>query len=181
MMLPMSSPKTVVLIGALSLAGGWLIGTTTAPMQEPAAVGASRPRPLGVPPGKGGVYTEQLRQKLRDQPRSPMPGRNPFVFGSRGSTMSVRPRRAEPTPAAEPAAFLEIAPAPVAPRFKLSGVASSEKDGATTLTAIIVDNGTMVFVKAGDTLSGGHRVVRVDEKGVVIADAAGVEQTLRLP
>ena len=49
------------------------------------------------------------------------------------------------------------------------------------LTAIINDNGSLVFAKAGDPLSRGYRVVSVDEIAVVIADAAGITQTLRLP
>jgi hypothetical protein len=63
----------------------------------------------------------------------------------------------------------------------LSGIAATEKDGAVVLTAIVIDNGSMIFAKAGDKLSGGHSVVRVEEKAIVIADAAGVEQVLRLP
>jgi hypothetical protein len=39
----------------------------------------------------------------------------------------------------------------------------------------------MMFVKQGDMLSGGHRVVRVDEFSITLEDAAGVTQTLRLP
>ena len=63
----------------------------------------------------------------------------------------------------------------------MSGIASSEKDGTVVLTAIVIDNGSMVFAKAGDKLSGGHSVLRVEEKAIVIVDAAGVEQIVRLP
>jgi len=38
-----------------------------------------------------------------------------------------------------------------------------------------------VLVKAGDKLSNGLSVVRVDEMSVTLIDAAGVTQTLRLP
>ena len=65
--------------------------------------------------------------------------------------------------------------------FKLSGIASSQQDGATTWTAILIDGGSMAFVKAGDRLSNGFSIVRVEETGVVIVDAAGITQTLRLP
>jgi hypothetical protein len=39
----------------------------------------------------------------------------------------------------------------------------------------------MVFVKAGDKLSNGYSVVRVEEMSVTIVDATGITQTLRLP
>ena len=49
---------------------------------------------------------------------------------------------------------------PPAPIFKLSGIASSSESGVAVLTAIVIDNGAMVFVKAGDKLSNGYSVVR---------------------
>ena len=70
---------------------------------------------------------------------------------------------------------------PPVPQFKLSGIAASVEAGATVLTAIINDNGALAFVKSGDKLSNGLSVVRVDDTGIVIVDAAGVTQTLRLP
>lgn len=70
---------------------------------------------------------------------------------------------------------------PPVPQFKLSGIAASVEAGATVLTAIINDNGALAFVKAGDKLSNGFSVVSVADSGIVIVDAAGVTQTLRLP
>ena len=49
------------------------------------------------------------------------------------------------------------------------------------LTAIVNDNGAVVLVKAGDKLSNGYSVVRVEEMSITIVDATGVTQTLRLP
>ena len=40
------------------------------------------------------------------------------------------------------------------------------------LTAIVIDNGAMVFVKAGDKLSNGYSVVRVDEMSATLVDAS---------
>ena len=65
--------------------------------------------------------------------------------------------------------------------FKLSGIAASQQDGTTVLTAIVIDNGAMVFAKAGDRLSNGYSVLSVDEMSITLVDAAGVTQTLRLP
>ena len=70
---------------------------------------------------------------------------------------------------------------PPAPQLKLSGIAANLEAGATVLTAIINDNGARVFVKAGDKLPSGATVIKVEEAGVVIMDAAGITQTLRLP
>lgn len=56
----------------------------------------------------------------------------------------------------------------------------SRLDGAEVFTAIVNDNGTLAFVKAGDALSNGYSVVRVEETAVIIADTSGVERTLRL-
>ena len=65
-------------------------------------------------------------------------------------------------------------------RFDLTGIATHRVDGADVFTGILNDNGSLVLVKAGDKLSNGYTVVRVEETAVVIADAAGVERTLRL-
>ena len=70
---------------------------------------------------------------------------------------------------------------PQRPVLKLSGIAARQQDGVSVLTAIVIDNGVMTFVKQGDMLSGGHRVVRIDEISITLEDAAGVTQTLRLP
>ena len=72
------------------------------------------------------------------------------------------------------------APPPM-PVFKLSGIASNAEGGVTVLTAIVNDNGAMVFAKAGDKLSNGYSVVRVEETSVTLVDATGVTQTIRLP
>jgi hypothetical protein len=172
-------PRTVALIAALSLASGWLASTVVSqdPQSTVPADAPRGPRPLGRQDA-GAPYTQQLRLKLQEHPRSPSPGRNPFVFGTR-------------RPAAAPAATraTELAPppdepvaAPSAPllRFDLSGIAMNRQDDVEVFTAIVNDNGSLVFVKAGDRLSNGYTVVRVEETAAVIADAAGVEQTLRL-
>lgn len=177
-MLPMIRPRTVVLIGAISLVSGWMAGTMTSPApQEAPAQRQTGPRPLGL--SAVTPYTAQLQRKLDEQPRSPVPGRNPFVFGSRRPYAGAPISRAE-APAMEPESRPAPAPPPL-PAFKLSGIASNEKDGAVVLTAILIDNGSMVFAKTGDKLSGGHSVLRVEEKAIVIVDAAGVEQIVRLP
>ncbi len=173
------APRTVLLIGALSLTAGWLMGSSASSSRQEAQASRqpSGARALGTSPTPAPL-TRQLREKMDAQPsRTPMAGRNPFVFGARrpaGVARHVDEPMAAPAPLAPP-------PEPPAPLFRLSGIASSQVDGGAVLAAIITDNGTLAFVKTGDKLSNGYTVARVDEAGVVIADAAGVTQTLRLP
>lgn len=174
-------PRTVGLIVAAALATGWLLGGGATPQEPPVdrGRGAASVRPLGTSPTPVAPYTHKLRERMKDQPATPERGRNPFVYGARGGSrpsMTGRSASAEPEPATEPAPFV-----PPAPMFRLSGIASNQEDGTTVLTAIIIDNGVMVFAKTGDKLSNGHMVVRVDETSVMLADSAGVTQTLRLP
>lgn len=179
-MMLMIRPRTVVLIGAISLASGWMAGNIASPatQEAPAQRRSTGPRPLG---GATSVapYTAQLRQKLEEHPRSPRPGRNPFMFGSRPAA-PIAPMSGAEARDVRPEERVFFLPPP-APAFKLSGIAASEKDGAVVLTAIVIDNGSMTLAKAGDKLSGGHSVLRIDEKSIVIVDAAGVEQIVRLP
>jgi hypothetical protein len=170
-MSPTSVGRFIIATGA---AAGWLMtGSVTqdAPGVRESQSSVARPTDAVIPPAQ---FTEVLRDRMRE-PVLPESGRNPFTFGSR-----VAPRREMSPPIAAP----EIAAAPTEPPqpvFKLSGIAASQQDGATVLTAIVIDNGTMVFAKAGDRLSNGYSVVRVDEGSITLVDAAGVTQTIRLP
>jgi hypothetical protein len=172
----------VGLIVAAALAAGWLIGGAGgggATSQDPSADRARGPRPLGSGSATVAPYTHKLRERMKDPPATPERGRNPFVYRPRAA---ARPSTTRSAPAETQAATPEAAPfVPAAPMFRLSGIASNQQDGALVMTAIIIDNGVMVFAKTGDKLSGGHMVVRVDEASVIIADSAGVTQTLRLP
>lgn len=176
------TPGTVLLVGALSLSAGWLAGRSAAPSQAPLDAPAARQRAGSRPAGTAedvAPFTGQLRKRLDAQPSTPTTGRNPFVFGSRRSASVTRDRveaEAAPAPMPEPVPFT-----PPAPQLKLSGIAANMEAGATVLTAIINDNGALVFVKAGDKLPSGATVIKVEEAGVVIMDPAGITQTIRLP
>ena len=170
-------PKTVGLIVAAAFAGTWFGATVTENVaREQAARVPPGARPVGsphavVPP------VEQLHRRLTEPPL-PARGRNPFVYGPRTPARSAsRDRLPEP----EVAQPLPIPTAPPGPVFRLSGIASDTKDGVTTFTAIVNDGGTIVLVKAGDKLSNGYSVVRVEELSVTLVDAGGVTQTIRLP
>lgn len=173
------TPRSVGLMVALALASGWIGATVTqgpAPAQSRAPSG---PRPLGSP-ATTVPRAEALRQRMT-KPPLPNRGRNPFIYGSRAPlrSTSFRDRGAAPVETA-PAPPVETLPPPL-PVFRLSGIASNTDAGATVLTAIISDNGAMVFAKAGDKLSNGYSVVRVEETSVTLVDATGVTQTIRLP
>ncbi len=177
------TPGTVLLIGALSLSAGWLAGRSATPNQAPQDAPAARQRAGSRPAGTAedvAPFTGQLRKRLDAQPpRTPATGRNPFAFGSRRSAGATRDRvedEAAPAPMPEPVPFT-----PPAPQIKLSGIAANQVAGATVLTAIINDNGALVFVKAGDKLPSGATVIEVEETGVVLMDPAGITQTIRLP
>jgi hypothetical protein len=167
--------RAIGLMLATAVAAGWLAASLTqpdAPAQSAAPAGARRsvePRPV--------PQADTLRARMV-QPPQPNRGRNPFVYGSR--TLATRDHQRHGSEVVAPVTPPEPV-APPLPVFKLSGIAANSENGAAVLTAIIIDNGAMVFVKTGDKLSNGYSVVRVEELSVTIADAAGVTQTLRLP
>ena len=172
------TPRLVGLMMVAALAVGWMGSSFT---QTPAPADSSNNgslRPLGGQPLVE-PRTEALRQRLSEPP-TPNRGRNPFVFSARAPRPTTfRDRAPEAAPVQEAAPSMPVA-APQ-PLFRLSGVASTVQDGVAVLTAILNDNGAMVFAKAGDKLSRGYTVVRVEDMSVTLADAEGVTQTIRLP
>lgn len=171
-MSPSSVGRFIIATGA---AAGWLMtGSVTqdAPEVRDAQPSVARPTEAeSIPPAQ---FTEVLRERMRE-PIVPERGRNPFTYGSRSAPVADRAENVAPPEIAA------VSAEPPPPMFKLSGIAASQQDGGTVLTAIVIDNGVMVFAKAGDTLSNGHSVVRVDEISITLVDSAGVTQTLRLP
>lgn len=176
-------PRTVALIGALTLAAGWALGGrfgTPSPGDRPGGAASRGPRPLGVEQAvPTGPFTERLRKELARQPRSPRPSRNPFAFGaSRGPVPDTG--RPAPTPAREDPPSEAAAPPPRGPLFTLAGMASNPLGDTVEYTAIISDGAGLHFVKPGDTLPGGYTVVDVQETMVTLRDESGGERTLRL-
>lgn len=168
--------RTVGLIAVAALAFGWFgssVINDRAPEQSRApfqvrALGTDTP----VVP-----RAERLREH-RAQTPAPSRGRNPFVYAPRVTSRESYGNRAV-APVAPP--LPPMPEAPPMPAFRLSGIASEIKDGATVLTAIIIDNGTMVFAKTGEKLSNGYSVVKVEETSITLIDASGITQTIRLP
>jgi hypothetical protein len=169
----------------LIVAGALVVGWLGASLTQPAAPAQSRVagvnsrRPLGV--AASVPQAERLRERMPSIP-TPSRGRNPFVYAPRvvPRPVSSDNGRTDSLAAVPPAPVPPVAPA--GPVFKLSGIASNADDhGFVTLIAIMNDNGSLLFAKAGDKLSNGYSVVKVDEMSVTLADAAGVTQTIRLP
>ncbi|HYB97339.1 MAG TPA: hypothetical protein VEC39_20370 [Vicinamibacterales bacterium] len=172
------APRTVGMIAVAAAAAGWLGSSLAQDVREPAPPAArTAPRPLGA------NISVPRAEKLREQlPRTPQPGRgrNPFLYGRRSATRSSsQPVEIADAVVAQPAPTVPIEPP--GPVFKLSGIASRLEGELSVLTAIIIDNGALVFAKAGDKLSNGYSVLRVDELSVTLADATGATQTIRLP
>jgi hypothetical protein len=177
------TPRSIGLTLVAAMTAAWL-ETNPSPSVPPASE-SNRPSQSSRASGGRRAFaltadavpnTDKLRGHMAERP-TPGRGRNPFVYGPRtpsGST-AMREREGErevmPLPPAEP-------PMPV---FRLSGIASNAENGGVVLTAILIDNGSMVFAKAGDKLSNGYSVVRVEEMSVTLVDASGVTQTIRLP
>jgi len=167
--------RSIGLMVATAVASGWFAASLT--QQPPAGQSMSRSGARRSVDIQEVPRAEKLRERLAEPPL-PSRGRNPFVYGTRTATIRDHQQHGDETPAAAPT---PVPLAPPVPVFKLSGIASNAENGAAVLTAIVIDNGSMVFVKAGDKLSNGHSVVRVDEMSVTIVDASGITQTLRLP
>src|SRR5262245_6610146 len=169
------TPRSIGLIVSTALAAGWLGAPATqppAPAQSTSRATTKRAEPMSVP------RAEKLRERLSEPPL-PSRGRNPFVFGTRTAPVIRDHQQHGEEGVAPPPGPAPFVPPP--PVFKLSGIASNTENGVAVLTAIVIDNGLMVFVKAGEKLSRGYSVVRIDEVSATIVDASGVTQTIRLP
>lgn len=172
------TPRSIGLIVAAAVAAGW-VGASVLREAPPAQTRVpSARRPLGV---QTVPRADRLRERVQVAPL-PNLGRNPFVYGQRVARppIAVYGDAGRSAVADAPPAATAPAPSPL-PVVRLSGIASNTDAGTTTLTAIINDNGALVFAKAGDKLPSGYSVVKVDDMSVTLADAAGATQILRLP
>jgi len=102
------------------------------------------------------------------------PVRDAFRFGAtarRATAQPVAPVVTAPPP---------VAP-PVRPPFSLAGMASTIEGGVTQRTAILTSLHGVLFVKEGDAVDGGYRVVTIEEDAVTVeATSDGTRTTLRL-
>lgn len=169
------TPRSVGLIAAAAVAAGWLGASLT--NETPAA----QVRVPAAPPRAQAAVVMPRAERLREHaPSAPQPkgSRNPFVYGQRVARPAVPTfSRAEvPAPVEMPTPL-----PPPAPMLRLSGIASNTENGAAVWTAILSDNGSLVFAKIGEKLSNGYSVAGIDERSVTLADATGATLILRLP
>jgi biotin carboxyl carrier protein len=171
------SPRTSLALFVATALATRMLGGGTPPQETPRAPRAASAQPAAAEQSRAAqfAYSDQLRERLKT-PVTPERGRNPFTFGSRRAA-----RSSDVAVPAAPAPSPELPLMPPAPEFKLTGIAVSGQGDAAVLTAIMLDRGVMVFVKAGDQLSNGMTVQRVEEMTVTLVDATGATQTLRLP
>ncbi|MGE3276137.1 MAG: hypothetical protein AB7O67_13570 [Vicinamibacterales bacterium] len=176
------TPRLVLLIGALCLSAGWLLGSVVAPPgaagQEPAV--ATGPRPIGRSDAPAPPLAERLKLRLADAPPEPLPDRNPFRFGP------ARPRAEAPGPPAATGNSEEAPPLPLfpppppAPRYVLSGMAANGEGEGRVLTAIIRDATGLHFMTEGQRLPDGATVTAVTESTVSLVLPDGGTMTLSL-
>jgi len=174
--------RTVMLLTALALAGGWYLGTVAGPASSRTAGSGqpSGPRPIGVegwapaPP-----FNERLERRLANRPRSPRPTRNPFVFQSAPSRyIASNPAGGEQVPDANGSDA--VTPMPRGPVYSLSGIAADKEGDETVWTAMVTDGAQLHFLSVGDSLPGGFTVVGITESTVTLADESGGQRTLEL-
>lgn len=107
---------------------------------------------------------------LAPAPSSPSPFRDPFRF------LNEEPS-ARPSPSPSSLVARPPSPDPAPARARLVGLVRS----AGGLRAVLVLDGEVVLVSAGDTV-GGFRVLSLDEDtGVQVRDPEGLEAVLALP
>lgn len=158
-------PQVLLVAGSTALS--WLAGTS-GPFTW------SRPVPPAAATRADSVESAPI-VRLHDwrQPAAAnRPRRDVFAF-----TPPVRPsgagvhRQATVVPA-------EIQAVPVAPPFKLIGMARDDADGAAVLTAILAGRGQVYLVKEGDRVAG-YTVEKISADGVELADSES-RATVRL-
>lgn len=172
--------RTVTLIGVVCVLTGWLAASVMSPriasLQSVPDVADSKA--IRSPARDGTTsYSDRLRGKLRERsPQQPSPRRNPFLFGAREGARTKGAARAA-SPSVDPAT---LASPPSGPQFDLAGIGTSAGPGGAIQTAVISATGTVLLVRAGDTLPGGYRVLRVHDDSVVLIGPANEELILRL-
>jgi hypothetical protein len=173
-------PKHVTLIAAAALTTGWLLASVVSPPVAELQVLPLQTDRTDAPPTENPAtpYTEQLHLKLRSAPQPPVPRRNPFAFDSSRQSRTNADITAAPRRDA-PAVELPQPPIVTGPSLRLSGIGSTNSPAGPVWSAVISDGRTVYLVAIGESVAG-YSVVAITEDSVTIADAAGVQWTLRL-
>ena len=143
--------------------------TAVGPVSPPHGVQASAPRAFEE------LSVQSTRLRERRAATTPHEAtRNPFRFNTpKPVTRLAAQRNLEAVPQID-------TPKPVTPPQPLLTLSGMALKGGKR-TAIITGAGQLYLVAEGDTVAGLYTVVQIDPEEVLLRDAAGSEQRLRLP
>ncbi len=161
------SPKRTVLIvvGGAALAA-WIAAAATPDSPQPPPA----PRLQTSADARGAELAREVaRLHARLQPLSAphRPGRNLFAFERPPATLR------QPLGPPQASAPADLPPAPVAPVFKLDGIAEDPGVEGPVRTAIISGLGQLFLVKEGDPLTPRYKVLKIGADAVELSDADG--------
>jgi hypothetical protein len=167
--------KTYAAVSGATVLAGWL--ASSPPANTPASTTtARRPQaPAARTTGESDIAEQaaRLQARLRQDPVYREPARNPFRFGERDvprpAPSSTAPRERE----LEPLAIEPIAPVPLPPPVKLSGIAEDRIGDRVERTAVLSMPSGVVLVREGDTVLNQYRVGRIEANAVELIDTLG--------
>jgi len=165
---------TIVVVGGALAA--WLANAVTSGMRDTALHPVAPYAPASIDARGEALAAEiaRLHDRLRPTIAPRDPSRNPFQF----TAARQRPAPAPTKPALSEA--LPVAPAaPVAPPFKLIGVAEDATPAGPVRTAIVSAPGQLFLVKEGQNVTLRYRVVKIAADVIELEDL-GDHTTLRL-
>jgi hypothetical protein len=167
--------KSYTVVSGATVLAGWLAAQppSSAPTGAPVD-GAARAIEEDAAQTNIEQEAARLGTRVRQEIDFQRPARNPFRFTARtAGAVSAAPA---PEPR-EP-----VATVPVAPPFRLSGIAEDQIGERTERRAILSSLGDVLIVSEGDQLPGQFRVGRIDEAAVElinVADGSVTRLTLR--
>ena len=107
----------------------------------------------------------RLQARTREQLAFREPARNPFNFGAREvrqATSRVAPSEPELPP-------MQVAPVPLPPPVRLSGIAEERSGERVERTAVLSSPSGVLLVREGDDVLGQFRVARIEADAVELS------------
>jgi hypothetical protein len=165
--------QTMYLKASALVSGAGLIAmyfvTTPKPPAEPRAVSRVAAAAQAQATEQIGELAVRLQARVRAEVAFREPARNPFRFSARLAPSAAVPGVAAAAP--------DVVAAPAPPQvpaltLTLIGIAADDIDGATEHTAIISTGQSVLLVRAGDAVSAGYTVAKVEEGAVELTSTA---------
>lgn len=163
--------KTYAAVSGATVLAGWIASSPQDNAPTPTASTQRRTATSTAQATGGSDIEEQaarLQARLRHETTYREPARNPFRFGARAVERTVPTERADTPPPIE-----TIAPAPLPPPIRLSGIAEDRAGDRVERTAVLSSPSGVLLVREGDMVLGQYRVTRIDAEAVELADASG--------